>query len=971
MKQLKCTRRTFLKTAAATSVALGLTSAGAPVALAEGNATQAAGDVQKIRTHCRACGKMECAIWAWVQDGRVIDLTGDESAISSRGHICAKGKSAMQALYHPDRVRYPMKRTNPKGEDPGWVRISWDEALELGAKGFQEVIDKYGGPAIKSLHGTSRITSYGSMLFGYYVGSPNGGCTAGQVCKGPRTEAGALTCFPAHWVSLNEGCKVFFQWGTNQEVSNYDNANRVTVDSQVNARKSICVGPRLQNLGKECDIKVHLRPGTDDAFGMGMLNIIVNEMKTYDEMFAKKWTDGPFLFVEELEPTPFDWQANLDNQGYPLTVKTRLLKESDVKEGGSVRRFMVWDKKGNRLTWFDSETGLWEGETEYIKPTKMTKIGEGEDWCGGFLPEENGFSTGIDPALDGEYEVTLKDGRKVSATPTFKLFTDGLAEWTPERVAEHCEIDVESLREAAQEYGCELMQGGIQYQLALEHAGNAIQATRIPLILSALTGNLDTPGGNRGGETVHYLYNCFFSYVTPFGAPMQDPALRAKVAGGDKFPLLPFFQTIGGAAFHHDQTSATDMILTGKPYPIRAMISATGSHHHSGNANRNWEAFKSLDFYWAAELWHSPTVELADVLVPACHFLEIDTLRISQGAESGFGAQVAVVPPQGEAKWDTIQIIQLCKKMGIPWWPTSAETAPPFWPKEWLDIQWPDEQQVNEMSIFHSTHGMQIPGPEGKKLEFKDWDDFKEQWQEHGQWDLREVTPIGYYRRHMLGYMRKDGLPGWETPTTKFELWSTLLETYHPGEQLPVVREPVESPYSTPDVAEEYPIILTSGRRIPVFFHSEGRQQPFAREQAVVPTFQINPETAKELGIEQGDWCWIESRRGKIRQVADLFYGIAPGVVEADHGWWFPELPAPTHGYNLSNINCLVDDTAQDPISGATTLRAYLVKIYKATPENCPNGVVIPCADEDGTPIITDANDPRLKAWMPVKSEEV
>ena len=140
MKQLKCTRRTFLKTAAATSVALGLTSAGAPVALAEGNATQAAGDVQKIRTHCRACGKMECAIWAWVQDGRVIDLTGDESAISSRGHICAKGKSAMQALYHPDRVRYPMKRTNPKGEDPGWVRISWDEALELGAKGFQEAV---------------------------------------------------------------------------------------------------------------------------------------------------------------------------------------------------------------------------------------------------------------------------------------------------------------------------------------------------------------------------------------------------------------------------------------------------------------------------------------------------------------------------------------------------------------------------------------------------------------------------------------------------------------------------------------------------------------------------------------------------------------------------------------------------------------------------------------------------------------
>lgn len=125
------------------------------------------------------------------------------------------------------------------------------------------------------------------------------------------------------------------------------------------------------------------------------------------------------------------------------------------------------------------------------------------------------------------------------------------------------------------------------------------------------------------------------------------------------------------------------------------------------------------------------------------------------------------------------------------------------------------------------------------------------------------------------------------------------------------------------------------------------------------------------LGIEKGDWCWIESPQGKVRLVADLFMGIAPNVCEADHGWWFPELPAPTHGYNLSNINCLVDQFAQDPISGATTLRAYQVKIYKATPENCPNGQVIPCADEDGTPIITSPSDPRLKAWMPVKAEEV
>lgn len=216
---------------------------------------------------------------------------------------------------------------------------------------------------------------------------------------------------------------------------------------------------------------------------------------------------------------------------------------------------------------------------------------------------------------------------------------------------------------------------------------------------------------------------------------------------------------------------------------------------------------------------------------------------------------------------------------------------------------------------------------------------------------------------------RPENLPGFTTPTGKFEVLSTIIESYHPDEKLPVMREPAESPYSTPDVYEEYPIIITTGRRSPLFFYSEGRQQPYLREENLVPVFQINPKTAAELGIEAGDWCWIESRRGKIREVADISLGIAPGVIEADHGWWYPELSAPKHGWDLSNINVLVDEYAQDPIIGTTTLRAYLVKVYKATPENSPFGNPVPC-DDDGTPIITEPDDPRLLQWLPV-SEEV
>ena len=149
-----------------------------------------------------------------------------------------------------------------------------------------------------------------------------------------------------------------------------------------------------------------------------------------------------------------------------------------------------------------------------------------------------------------------------------------------------------------------------------------------------------------------------------------------------------------------------------------------------------------------------------------------------------------------------------------------------------------------------------------------------------------------------------------------------------------------------------------------MYFHSEHRQLPWCREQWPAPRVEINPEDAAELGIEQGDWVWIETPEGKIRQTADLYYGIKTGVVNLEHQWWFPELDQADKGFNLSCCNCLVRTGVgyQDRISGASYLRAYPVKIYKATAENSPFGNPCPC-DHNGNEIIHDASDPRLKKW--------
>ncbi|MBQ9068562.1 MAG: molybdopterin-dependent oxidoreductase, partial [Eggerthellaceae bacterium] len=267
-------------------------------AASEASASAAAEQVEEgeekvIRSHCRACGKMECPIWVTVKNDRVVKIEGDNTAISSHGNCCSKGLDAMQALYHPDRVKYPMKRTNPKGEDPGWVRISWDEALDLAAEGLQKIIDdpnNQGWHSIKILHGTGRTTTYGIESLPAVVGMSNVGSTAGQVCKGPRIATGAMIAYPSpHWVACNDGAKCFFQWGTNQEVSNYDTAGKVATEMKFNSEVSIVVGPRKQNLGKEGDYQLHLRPGTDDALAQALMNVIISE-KRYDELFIKRWT---------------------------------------------------------------------------------------------------------------------------------------------------------------------------------------------------------------------------------------------------------------------------------------------------------------------------------------------------------------------------------------------------------------------------------------------------------------------------------------------------------------------------------------------------------------------------------------------------------------------------------------------------------------------------------------------------------
>ena len=188
------------------------------------------------------------------------------------------------------------------------------------------------------------------------------------------------------------------------------------------------------------------------------------------------------------------------------------------------------------------------------------------------------------------------------------------------------------------------------------------------------------------------------------------------------------------------------------------------------------------------------------------------------------------------------------------------------------------------------------------------------------------------YNRYEKGQLRPDGKPGFRTPTGKIELYSTVFESYG-VDPLPHHKEPIESPSSTPEIYKEYPLILITGRRNAVFFHSEHRQIPWLREIEPDPTVELNPETAAKLGLQAGEWVWVEGVRGKFKRKLKLTPQLHPLMAHALHGWWLPEAEGKApyfYGIWELNVNQLIPMDCQSSSGfGGAPNKTMLCKIYK------------------------------------------
>jgi anaerobic selenocysteine-containing dehydrogenase len=141
------------------------------------------------------------------------------------------------------------------------------------------------------------------------------------------------------------------------------------------------------------------------------------------------------------------------------------------------------------------------------------------------------------------------------------------------------------------------------------------------------------------------------------------------------------------------------------------------------------------------------------------------------------------------------------------------------------------------------------------------------------------------YYKYKKGMLRADGQPGFNTPTGRYEFYVTAYAVWGKFDPLPAHEEPTESPYSTPQLYQEYPLIFTSGHRSYEFFHSEGRNQPTMREFHPWPLCELHPDTAAKYGLAEGDWIWMENQRGKCKQKLKFNASLDPRQCRAEHGW--------------------------------------------------------------------------------------
>jgi anaerobic selenocysteine-containing dehydrogenase len=500
--------------------------------------------------------------------------------------------------------------------------------------------------------------------------------------------------------------------------------------------------------------------------------------------------------------------------------------------------------------------------------------------------------------------VIIKEGlfdRRFVETWTvgFDQLKAAVSEYTPEKVASITWLKPEDVKESARFYATN-GPAVFSWGFGIDKQGiNATQSARARAILRAITGNLDVEGGELLG------------WSDPVGLIIDDVQMelnealskeqRSKQLGATEHPFFGFpgwemnFEAnkrLPRSYMHPPDPDMTcvaheravmEAILTGKSYPVTAMISLASNPLLSfPNTHQTFEALKSLQLYVVSDYYMTPSAALADYVFPAASTVERDEIWLSP--------DFCVACPKGlEPLHERRDDYQFWRGLGL---------------RLGQEGDWP-WQTVREVFDYRLA-------PVGLTFE-----------------DLVQKNGIFGKRKY-----KRYGQFGFGTPSGKVEIYSNIFERLG-LKPLPIYQEPPETPENW-DLKQKFPHILITGSRFMPMYHSEQRQIRHARKIVPEPLVSLHPDTAASLNLGEGEWVDIISPHGRIRMKLHISDTIDPRMADVQHGWWFPEgetSATEPFGVFESNANVLCPNNVEfcSPEIGSWPHTALMCRIEKAS----------------------------------------
>ena len=447
-------------------------------------------------------------------------------------------------------------------------------------------------------------------------------------------------------------------------------------------------------------------------------------------------------------------------------------------------------------------------------------------------------------------------------TDGFDALKERLADYPLSKVEEWTWVSKEDIVRAAKLYAGS-PPSAVQLGNALEHTTSSHQSCRAVLCLMAMTGNLNVRGGN-------------YKAGTPPSMPLRDFVRPDWISGRYKkmlnarYGLHPRLATV-------PPPIAVNRILE-EDRPVKVLYTqGTNPLQSYPDSRRALLAFQRIDFIAVADIFMTPSAQMADVVLPVSTNFEFDDIGHYGLPHGMLLARPKLVEPLFDTRPDIRILNELGRRLGLG------------------DCFWDDERAMLNDLI----------APSGLDLDT-------------------------FYQRGVLkakeGFT-EDGNVRFKTKSGKAEFYCKGLEE-HGLDPLPGFDSEQNGALSTD---AEFPYILTSAKERH-FFHSAYRHIDLLRKLSPEPRACIAPETAESLHIADGETIRIRTRKGQIRQKVKILDGLDPRVVYAAYGWWFPEITEDNErSWMASNINVLTDgEGAYDPMMGSVNLRAIPCRIGKA-----------------------------------------